>query len=443
LADPARITAHRILTKSDLPEQFVDRVLQRDLNRSPLPPQSRRWITEVVLGTTRWQLQLDFLIRQVFRGNYNKAQRRLRVALRMGVYQQRFMQTPEYAAVNETIELIKAIGLNRASGLANAVLRKTHDLNLSEILSNSRLAPLQKMAVETSHPEWLLKRWLHRADEAAVRRICQFNNTIPELWARRNPLRIGILAWEQFLETAEIKWTTRSEFPDFYRLRGNTAELFHAPAFSEGWFTVQDAAAGIAPRLIDPQPGETVLDLCAAPGGKSSYLVELSQDMSQIKAFDNAPVRLEQMQMNLKRMRCSHLSLAKADVAIADLPQADKILLDVPCSGTGVLARRADLRWKRKLTDIQDLVDIQGRMLENAWRSLKPGGRLVYSTCTLEPEENEHQVTTFLAHHVDAELEPVTDEKLTPFLTENGAILTQPERDTVDGMFAVKIRKRN
>ncbi|MCF7801371.1 MAG: 16S rRNA (cytosine(967)-C(5))-methyltransferase RsmB [Candidatus Marinimicrobia bacterium] len=441
MADPARLLTFRILTKWQRSDRYIDRILQYELNRSSLESQGRNWVTEVVLGTTRHQLHLDFLIQRVFKGNYKKAQMEIKSLLRMGCYQLRFMETPTYAAVNEMVALTKVVKLTKASGLVNAVLRKVAALDLGQALDDAGVQGTRRLSIEMSHPEWLLDRWIQRLDEAAVRARCDYNNTAPKSWIRYNALKVDRETWESFLSDLGMAWQRHQQFPDFYEV-AHAGALFQSKANHDGWFTVQDVAAGLAPRVLAPQSNDTVLDLCAAPGGKSTYLVELAGGEAQVIAYDTAQVRLEQMELNFKRLGHPGLEAVAGDVTKIPLPKADKILLDVPCSGTGVLNRRADLRWHRRPEDIQDLVDIQRQMLENAWRSLKPGGTLVYSTCTLEPEENWEQIRSFLEREPSADIEPSNDEQLQPFIDKNGAIVTLPERDRMDGMYVVRLRKQ-
>lgn len=441
MADSTRYLAHRILTKAERSDRYVDRVLQYELGRTKLEPPAKHWITELVLGVTRWQLQVDFLIERSFRGNYRKAQPELKSILRMGVYQLRFMETPSYAAVNEAVELARQVNLSKASGLVNAILRKVMDVDLATALNDAKFKGTKRLSIEVSHPEWLLNRWLREIDETTLRARCFYNNSVPSNWLRFNPLKVERLTWESFLTENAIEWTTDTRFPDYYKVK-NSGALFHTTGFTAGWFTVQDAAAGLAPRLLAPAAGDVVLDLCAAPGGKSTYLSELANGQATVNAYDSAAVRMEQMRSNFQRLDLPNLSAFQADVTIAKLPEADKILLDVPCSGTGVLNRRVDLRWRRTPNDIQDLVDIQARMLENAWRALKVGGEVVYSTCSLEAEENWKQVDSFLAKESSAKIEMSNDPTLEAFADEKGALMTIPERDQVDGMFVVKLRKQ-
>lgn len=442
MADPARLLAFRILTKWQRSDRYIDRILQTELSHATLEPIGRHWVTEVVLGAIRQLLPIDFLIQRVYKGNFSKAQVELKSLLRMGTYQLRFMETPGYAAVNEMVALAKVVKLTRASGLVNAVLRKVSIMDLNQELDNAGLQGTKRLSIEKSHPEWLLNRWLQTLDESVVRARCDYNNSVPKNWIRYNPLNVKRESWESFLSELGMDWQKHPQFADFYQVE-HAGPLFHSKAYNEGWFTVQDVAAGLAPRVLAPAPHDQVLDLCAAPGGKSTYLAELAGGKAHVSAYDSAQVRLEQMRTNFDRTRHPNLNAIAGDVTKTALPEADKILLDVPCSGTGVLNRRADLRWRRRPPDIQDLVDIQGQMLENAWQSLKPGGVLVYSTCTLEPEENWNQVRRFLETEPTAQIERLDDEQLQPFMDEHGAVMTLPERDRLDGMFVIRLRKLN
>jgi 16S rRNA (cytosine967-C5)-methyltransferase len=193
---------------------------------------------------------------------------------------------------------------------------------------------------------------------------------------------------------------------------------------------------------VAPDAGDTVLDACAAPGGKMAYLAELGAGQTKLVACDASPQRLEKVHQNIQRLKLKNIEVAVKDAARDPLPEAHRILLDVPCSGTGVLNRRPDARWKRQADDLTSLVDIQRRILLNCWSNLIPGGLLVYATCTLEPEENWGVIDSVLPELPDAEIEPVSGTRYKGFIDERGALATLPWQHDMDGMFAVKIRKK-
>ena len=394
---------------------------------------------ELVYGVTRMKLQLDALIGKVFKGRYKKAQHAVKVLLRMGTFQLKYMHTSEYAAINESVNLCKRVKQTQSGALVNAILRKIQNLELSQIL-DAESNDLKKLSIQTSHPEWMLTNWLQRYTEDEVLSFCQNNNQPPPNWIRRNSLRVSQTEFESYMDQEEVQYTQSEVLNSFYRIE-NSGVLLSSKAFQDGWFSFQDLAAGVVASLLNPKPGETIVDACAAPGGKMAFLSELSEGKANIKAGDASHSRLERIHQNVRRLGLTQIEVLQMDASADSLPMADSILLDVPCSGTGVLNRRADARWKRQPGDTASLVAIQTKIMTNSWKSVKPGGLMVYATCTLEPEENWGVVDSALEHLEHAQIEPVKDEILKPYIDDRGAFSTLPWLHKMDGMFAVKIRK--
>jgi 16S rRNA (cytosine967-C5)-methyltransferase len=232
-----------------------------------------------------------------------------------------------------------------------------------------------------------------------------------------------------------------SKFFDDFILLHQPDDVSALPLFQQGWFAIQDESTAIPCRLLSPQKGETILDICAAPGGKSCYLAHLVEDDARIIAVDRNPKRLRLLQQNVARFNLKSIRPVVADGASLTLKPVDKILLDAPCSGLGVLARRSDVRWKRTLDDITNIQKLQRALLENAHRLLKPGGALVYCTCTIEPEENEMVVRHFLEEHKNYEIEMKDANFDSKFFSADGFFRTLPQRHAMDGSFAVKLIK--
>ena len=339
------------------------------------------------------------------------------------------------------MKLVKKVGQIKAIGLINAVLRQVQSSDLDMIVSAID-SEQRKLSVETSHPEWMLERWVSRYTQDDVVALCSHNNQSPQMWIRRNPLKVEQKAFEAYLDKAQIPYERSSILESFYQVE-NSGALLYTAEFRDGWFSYQNLAAGIVAYLIDPQPNEVVVDVCAAPGGKMAYISELSQGSTPIVACDASSSRLTKVKQAVERLDLKQISIKQLDAAVEVVPEGNKILLDVPCSGTGVLNRRPDARWKRQESDIESLAEIQTKILMNSWRSVLPGGILIYATCTLEPEENWELIDAIIEQLDSAEIEAIKDEKLKPYIDERGALATLPWKHEIDGMFAVKIRKND
>ncbi len=436
---PRELAYRTLLAAERDSSRYIDDLLSEALQHSTLDPRDKRWTMELVYGTTRMKLQLDALIQVVFKGRYRKAQHAVKVLLRMGAFQLKYMQTAEHAAINETVNLCKQVKQNQARGLVNAILRKIQALDLNQLLSEVS-NPIARQSIETSHPEWLLRKWSERYETEQVSALCKHNNVPPRIWVRHNTLHVAQAEFEAYLTREEVEFQQSELLETFYEI-DSAATLLYTAEFRDGWFSFQDIAAGLVASIVDPQADEIIVDACAAPGGKMAFLSELSEGKSTIIACDASQKRLLKVNQNVHRLGLKQIDVRHLNAASDELPQAHRILLDVPCSGTGVLGRRPDARWKKQITDSTSLIKIQTSILKNSWKSLRPGGLLVYATCTLEPEENWDLIDSVLDQLGNAELESVAVEKLKPYVDERGALATLPWRHGMDGMFAVKIRK--
>lgn len=440
LASNPRELAYKVLLAAEKDSsQRTDELLSKHLQHSDLSEQERRWTMELVYGSTRMKLQLDTLISSAFKGRYHKAQHAIKILLRIGAFQLKHMQTSEHAAIHETVALSRKVKQGRASGLINAVLRKLQKTELGDVLKDLP-DEIQQLAVERSHPAWLIEKWLDRYTPDQVSALCDHNNSVPLTWVRRNATLVGVEEFEAFLKVLDIKFHRSEVLDTFYKVE-SAAPLFTTNEFHRGWFSFQDLAAGIVATLLIPAADDIIVDACAAPGGKMAFLSELSGGQAQIFACDASAGRLVRVQENIDRLQLKGIEVLTLDASSGTLPTANKILLDVPCSGTGVLNRRPDARWRRQPSDIESLTSIQAQILVNSWKYLQPGGLLVYATCTLETEENWGLIDSVLEQLDNAGVEVIDDDFLKPYIDERGALSTLPWRDEMDGMFAVKIRK--
>lgn len=432
-AQKPREIAARILQQHARTGQFVDALLERELAAETLSPADRRLCQELVYGVVRWRGTLDWLIARKT-GDRPQPQR-LQDVLRLGLYQIFWLnRIPDHAAVHETVELAKRLGLAPQAGFVNALLRSY----LREAGPTRQLLhELQITAPHLgwSHPEWLVRRWLDRWGPDRTRQLLHWNNTPARNYARVNLLKTDpTRLLERWRQKENVEY-------DFFRrdwLEENLVfELRHHPplarlgSFREGWFYVQDPSTLLAVNILQLKPGHRLLDWCAAPGGKTTYAAQRMQNQGRILARDTDPERLKMLQEN-----CERLGVTCAEILAAEAPWPDwarqgfdRVLVDVPCSNTGVLRRRVDLRWRLQGEELYRLPATQLELLKQAAAHVRPGGLLAYSTCSLEPEENEQVVRAFLQSTPGFSLEQ--ERILLPFV------------DGVDGAYVARLRRRS
>lgn len=399
---------------------YVEELFEAACARAKLSPPDRHLCQEIVYGVARWQGTLDWLIARKTQGRQQKPM--LQNLLRMGLYQIFWLsRIPPHAAVNESVEIARRRGFGPQSGFVNAVLRGyLRERDATIVLLNA----LQKNEphLGLSHPEWLYRRWERRWSTKDAIKFLSWNNAPPPVFARLNALKATsaelVMQWvneKVHYENLSKPWFLENQV---FELKSHPP-LQNLASFQEGKFYVQDPSTLLAVQALDPQPGETILDLCAAPGGKLSFIAERMKNVGRIVAHDPATERLKLVGENMTRLG---ITIAEITSALpAEVAKFDRILIDAPCSNTGVMRRRIDLRWRIREEEISRLSEIQAGLLRQSVPLLKPGGRLVYSTCSLEPEENRQVVDGFLAGTKNLRLE--SESELWPF------------RDLTDGAY--------
>lgn len=375
----------------------------------------------------RWRAALDWLIEQKTEGRRQPSAARL--VLRLGLYQLFWLdRVPAHAAVHTAVQLARKLHLGRAAGFINAVLRACERERETLRAALDRLQT-DDPATGYSHPAWLVRRWTARWGTDVTGKLLAWNNRPAEIHARVNTLRtdaetLAVRWGEEGVEYEPLAFPWAEGVP-LFRLCSPGA-LAGLGSFRDGLFYVQDASTLLAVDLLAPRPGDTVLDLCAAPGGKATLIAQQMSGEGLVTACDVQPRRMERLRDNLARLGAACVEAKSASV-FGGQPMYDRVLVDVPCSNTGVLRRRVDRRWRLRMEDLPPLARQQKDLLAQAARGVKRGGVLVYSTCSLEVEENTEVVEAFLAKHREFDLE--TDRALTPFA------------DGVDGAYAVRLRR--
>lgn len=418
---------------------YADRVLKPALKAVPLDIRDRRLVTEVVNGVLRMRGHLDWVLNRFVKGGIEKQIPLIRNALRLGAYQILFLDTiPDAVAVNETVEMAKSLEHQRATSFLNAVLRKVvqRDFTYPDKISE----PIPFLSVYYSHPPWLVKRWVEQFGMKDTEDLCRANNRAPDVTVRVNLLKTSLQDAKAYLTERGVETRPGSMLKEYLHLQKG-GDVRTDEIFGEGWFMAQDESAGLAALLLDPGPGERVLDLCSAPGGKTTHMAQLMGNRGEIMAVDINADRLTLVQENCSRLGIGIVETIQADGRSFIAEPFDRILVDAPCSGTGVLARRVDARWRRTARQIRDLREMQLGLLDHAVDLLKGDGILVYSTCSIEEAENEDVLRTILQRR-----EALVVEDARPFMPAEvvgpgGCVRTFPHRQGVDGSFAVRLRK--
>ncbi|MEX0610105.1 MAG: 16S rRNA (cytosine(967)-C(5))-methyltransferase RsmB [Balneolaceae bacterium] len=406
-----------------------------------LETRERAQVREYVQNILRKRSYLDFLIDHFSSVKVDGMKPRLKNILRLAIYDMLFMDsTPDYAAINEAVEIAKYTLGGKTGDLVNAIMR-----NLQRDIDNLPKPAFEDrnklVATTFSHPEWMVERWRKRFGEKEAFKLMQANNSRPSYYVRVNTLRTKPENFELRMEKMDIEFEESEWLPHYYKV-SSVQPFIQKGLLAKGVCLVQDIAAGFAPTILDPQPDEKIYDLCAAPGTKSIMMSDLMQGEGEIVSVDISSPRLEKLAESAMNYGAENIKIRRADVLEVSLPLADGVLLDAPCTGTGVLSKRADIRWKRDEEGLKNAVELQEQLLEEAANMVKRGGRLVYSTCSLEPEENMEQINKFLKKMDNFVLEPLEDYLPEEVLAEGGkAYQTFPHIHGCDGHFGVLLKR--
>ncbi len=418
--------------------------MQQTLRRVDLSDEDRRLTRELVYGSTRQRGRIDFTLNHYLSKGLDSLPERVAEILRLAVYELLFLnQIPVYATVSEAVDLTAAEARTQGlRGVVNGVLRSISRTPGIPELPHFTEGPARHLACAESYPLPLVERWLKLWGPEKTMKFCQAGNQRPAVIARVMESRSSRENVLEMLAESKVEARALRAHPAAIEFVG-PARLDTLEPFRAGLLQIQDVAGMLVSPLIAPRPGERIWDVCAAPGGKATHLSDLSGDEARVFATDKSPKRLERLRESVERLGLRRVTVAPFDPleddtppwGDADAPEPaqgfDAILLDVPCTGWGTLARRADLRWRLSLEDGPRLAAQALQLLERCWTFLAPGGRLVYSTCTLNPEENEGVVDGFLADQPDASL------------SESGWLRVEPGTVSTDGAFACRIDKRS
>ncbi|HLG13328.1 MAG TPA: 16S rRNA (cytosine(967)-C(5))-methyltransferase RsmB [Blastocatellia bacterium] len=438
---PARRAAFDALIRVETQGGYASAILAT-IPEPNLSSEDRALAQEITLGVLRWQGYVDYFIKRYAGRAIDRLDVAVVVALRMGLYQLRFLsRVPHSAAVNESVELVKRARVSSAAAIVNAVLRKAAR-NPEDKPGADIREEIERASVELSHPRWLLERWRNQLGEAESSALALANNVRPHTSFRVNTLRATTAEVLEQLRSAGLTVEASDHVPGAFIVEaGPPGEL--TGAARRGLVYLQDEASQLVSIILEPKRGDRILDLCAAPGSKSTHIAALTGGDCWILASDIHPHRL----LTLRRM-CRQLGANCIDAVALDAtrplpfiqgaPPFDRVLVDAPCSGTGTLRRNPEIKWRLAAADIARLGELQLALLERAAGAVKRGGRLVYSTCSIEPEENEGVVDRFLGSAPFRLIRPAVSADLA---TENGYLRTFPQRHGMDGFFAANLER--
>ena len=418
---------------------YADVALSRIMPKV-IPDMDRRLLTELLYGSVRRQRTLDALIDQFAKKPADQQPPDLRTLLHLGLYQLRYLQQiPDAAAIFTTVELAKDNRLSGLSGFVNGLLRQyARAAAAADDPLQLPPDPIQRLGVLYSYPDWIVQVWTDQLSFEETEKLCQYCNQSPSIDLRINPLVTDRDTVQSQLAQVGVISRSLPHLPQALRIEGKMGPIPQLPGFQEGWWTVQDASAQLVGHLLNPQPGTIALDVCAAPGGKTTHMAELMQNQGVIWGCDRTPSRLRKLKQNLQRLGINTVQIWTGDSRqLPDqIPLAEYILVDAPCSGLGTLHRHADARWRQTPEKVKELSALQLDLLQASASRVKPGGNLLYATCTLHPQENENVIQKFLANFPHWQIKPLS----TPLIPQNSdstaiGIKIWPHQAEMDGFF--------
>lgn len=419
----------------------LNRVIKSVSKSGEISQSDRGFACELVYGILRRQRTLDALIDLLGKKKADQQPPDLRIILHLGLYQLRYLdRIPTSAAVNTSVELAKANGIPKLGGVVNGLLRgyirkaeSSDPLQLPE-------DPVRRLGILHSFPDWIVEIWLEQLPIEEVDRLLAWFNQSPQLDLRVNFLKTTLEEVEMAFKADGVAVTPIPGLPQGLRLESAGA-IVDLPGYKQGWWVIQDSSAQLVTHLLDPQPGETIIDACSAPGGKTTHIAELMRDNGQIIALDRAAKRLNKVRENAARLQLRSIKIQVEDSRdVTEFTNmADRVLLDAPCSGLGTLHKRPDIRWRKTSQSVRELFPLQRELLEQAATWVKPKGVLVYATCTLNLLENEKVVESFLENHPNWSIQSPPDVIGKNLVMPEGWIKVYPHLQDMDGFFMVRL----
>jgi 16S rRNA (cytosine967-C5)-methyltransferase len=435
--------AVKVLNRVERSDSYLEKLLDNEMRTTDLSGPDKALLYEIVHGVIRWMGRLDWILNGFYKGQFSKAIPNLKNGLRVALYQILFLERiPDHAAVNEAVEFVKKLQGQKPADLTNAILRNIIRSKNAIRYPDPEEDLIGYFAAYYSHPSWLVKRYVSRFGREDAEKLLIANNEKPYLTLRMNALKTNPEEFKVLLGSVNLKYLTGKYLPEFFQLQ-NLTNITAWEYYAKGYFNIQDESAGLACRLLKVTEGSRILDLCAAPGGKTAYLASIIRDKGEIVAIDKYESRLNLLKKNNERLGLTCIKPISVDSLEFNDSEFDFILADVPCTGTGTLSKKPDIKWKKDIFDIRNMNLLQLQLLIKASELVKVGGAVVYSTCSLEPEENFEIVKKFLDTHPNFKLENASDILPAELVDENGCIQTLPHVHKMDGAFAARLVRNN
>ncbi len=435
-----RLEAYKIILKVISKNIFSDKLLHQMTKKINQAGERSDLLYVLVKGVIKMQANLEYIASgYTDPKKFSNTNSKIKILLYMGLYQLIYCDyIPQHAAVNETVSIAKKLYSDKIANFINAILRE----HIREEKIEYPAEPVDRISVEHSFPKAIIKKWIEYWGEEDTERLCIYYNQSPNLHIRINTCATNKKRLIEYLLRREII-VTESKASENILITNQARDVLNEVSFSEGYFSIQDVSAALVVELMEPKQNESILDLFAAPGGKATYIAELMRNTGELMAVDKFPNKIKKLKRAVERLQITNMKLYANDAfkfgPIA--PAYDRVLLDVPCSGWGVFQKKAELRWQVN-QNIKELIKLQKKALDLGSKFLRPGGVLVYSTCTLNKEENEAQIENFLNRNPEFTLESA-EQFIPKEFTEEGYLKTLPFKHNSDGAFAARMKKKS
>ncbi|MDK2799883.1 MAG: rRNA (cytosine967-C5)-methyltransferase [Clostridiales bacterium] len=443
-----RETTLKILYEIEKNDAYANIALKKYLKNTDYKAVDRGLTTELVYGIMKFKLTLDFIISQFSTVKKNKLSLWILNILRIGIYQIIYHdRIPDSAACNESVNLAKKYGHYASAKFVNAVLRNVSRNKNNIKFPNKEQNSIEYLKVSYSHPQWMIEDWLKKYGFQFTEELCKANNKVPELCVRVNMLKVTPDELIKQLNENSVK-AVQGKYCDEALILKEVGNIDDLDVFQQGLFQVQDESSMLVSKILDPQPDEFIIDVCCAPGGKTTHIAQLMQNKGKVLGWDIHPHKIKLVQTAAKRLG---LEIIEANVHDATVEvqvlcgRADRVLVDAPCSGLGIIRRKPDIKWNKAYESLENIVHLQKEILQVSSKYVKPGGYLVYSTCTIQDEENIHIIENFLeknTHFILENIEKYLPDTLKKESAKQGYIQLFPHIDDIDGFFICKLRRK-
>lgn len=439
----ARSIAINILDDIEQNGAYSNISIEKHLRNKNISNVDRGLIRELVYGVLENKLYLDYGIRSYSKLRLKKIDKSILNVLRISFYQLLYLdKVPNFAVVDEAVNLSKKINF-RTKGFVNALLRNFIRNDFSIDLEKIRKNKEEYLSIKYSHPLWLVQRWIKEFGEEFTKNLLKANNETPNLSVRVNTLKTTKEELIKVLEENDLM-VKECKYANDGLILGHVSRLDKLEPFKKGLFQVQDESSMLVASVLDPKPNEKVLDICAAPGGKSTHMAQLMKNQGEILARDIYEHKLNLIRENVNRLGIKNINTQiwnATEIDLSKIEYYDKVLVDAPCSGFGIIRRKPELRYNKTDEDIVEISNLQFEILKAASKYVKENGVLVYSTCTIEEMENEQLINRFLKENKDFSIEKINNQKMSNLVDERGLVKLYPNVIGTDGFFIAKLRK--